>query len=117
MATIIVQESDEAVLDVITLTLEEEGHNVIGFLGQCPIGILQKLKQHLPDIVLIDYWGMCETGRLILDTIKSFSPRIPVIALSCDANISDLAKTVGFTGYIKKPFELVEIHNVLRPLL
>ena len=114
MATIIVQESDEAIIDVITLALEEEGHHTIGLLDQCPFALSQKLRLYIPDIVFLDYRAAYETGIALFRAVKEFSPRLPVIALSCDINISQTAQTVGFSSYIQKPFDLEDLFNKVK---
>ncbi|MGV3545671.1 MAG: response regulator [Pedobacter sp.] len=119
MATIVIQENDSAVLDVLILALQAEGHRSIGLLGSCPLAMSNVVKRNIPDIVLVDYRNRDNVGKTLLAVIKKLKAKLPVIALSCDLNISKIAVQLGFDGFIRKPFDLDEIfetiNNILRP--
>lgn len=117
MATIIIQENDSAVLDVLTQALELKGHLPIPILGSCPIEMTKSVKRHYPDLVLVDYRSYSDTGATLLATIRKISSWLPVMALSCDINISKIAFGMGFTSFLAKPFDLDEFFCKISLLL
>lgn len=117
MATIIVQENDSAVLDVLTQALELKGHLPIPILGSCPIEMTKSVKLHYPDLVLVDYRSTNDSGKNLLAAIRKVSSWLPVMALSCDLNISKVASVMGFNNFLSKPFDLDEFFGKVSLLL
>lgn len=117
MATIIVQENDSAVLDVLTQALQLEGHQPIGILGACPLAMSNTVKRNFPDLVLMDYRNRNGAGTTLLTVVKSLKAKLPVIALSCELNISKIANNLGFDGFLVKPFDLEELFDTIKRYL
>lgn len=117
MATIIIQENDSAVLDVLTQALKLEGHLPIPMLGSCPIEMTKSVKRHYPDLVLVDYRSNNDSGKKLLAAIRKISSWLPVMALSCDLNISKMASVIGFNNFLAKPFDLDEFFGKISLLL
>jgi DNA-binding response OmpR family regulator len=93
MNTIIIQETDRHVLEVLQTALTEENFNVYAM-------------QHCDE----DFMRLIE----IFNRIRMKYPHLPLIALSCNHNINTVAPELGFDGYIPKPFDLDELYRTLR---
>lgn len=117
MATIIIQENDSAVLDVLTMALRLEGHHPIGILGTCPLAMLNTVKRNFPDLVLMDYRNRDNGGTTLLSVVKNLKAKLPVIALSSELNISKIANKLGFDDFIIKPFDLEDLFNTVKRYL
>ena len=117
MATIIIQENDAAILDVIMLALKEAGHNAVGVFTPCTLEFSQKLKECHPDVAMIDFSSAYRTGIEMIETLRAISPNIPIVALSCDLNIDRKASALGFQDFIRKPFDLEDIYIAVNRLL
>jgi len=63
---------------------------------------------------MLDYRLDGESCKLICYQIKSRYPHLPIIALSCNYNIDRLYGKGGFDDYIRKPFDLDLLYQVLR---
>jgi DNA-binding response OmpR family regulator len=113
METIIVQDTDAAILDVLTEALTIEGFSVLP-VQQVDIDFLALVDQHRPHVVMLDYRLKGETCKQICYEIKQRYPHLPVIAMSCNYNIDRLYGENGFDGYIRKPFDLDLLYTVLR---
>src|SRR5690349_7689613 len=113
MKTIIVQDTDPAILDVLSLALDMEGFQVWPVFGHDE-DFLGLIQEHRPHVVVLDYRLDGESCKQICYRIKSQYPHLPVIALSCNYNIDRLYGEGGFDDYIRKPFDLDLLYRVLR---
>jgi len=113
METIIVQDTDKHVLEVLTLALELENFNVYP-LQDCEVNFIELIEQHRPHVVMLDFRIDGKKCMEILQTIKKSYPTLPVIAMSCNNNINTVAHAKGFDGYIEKPFDFDLLYRVLR---
>src|ERR1700744_6328632 len=113
MARIIVQDTDQDILDIICIALELEGFTLLTVLGYDTdfIGLIEHFKPH---VVTLDY-GLAEEECIqICKSIKSAYPKLPVIVLSCNAKVAEIYQKVGFDDYIPKPFDLEQLFYTLR---
>ena len=110
---VLVQDANEAILDVLTLALETEGFNVMPILN-CDDKILELVDEFRPHAVILDYRLSGDACIEICHRIKEKYPHLPVIALSCNINIHEHYAKAGFDAYIPKPFDLDLLYKTLR---
>jgi len=113
METIIVQDTDEAVLDVLTLALQMEGFEVFS-LTDINGNFLDVIDEVRPHVVMLDYKLHGDACIEVCHQIKGKYPHLPVLALSCNSNINQEYRINGFDGYIEKPFDLTLLYKILR---
>ena len=111
--TIIVQETDASVLDILTYALQTEGFNVFPLLD-CGEDFMELIEEVRPHVIVLDYKLNGQRSIEICQLIKVRFPHLPVLALSCNNNINEVFDRFGFDGYIKKPFDLDLLYKVLR---
>jgi DNA-binding response OmpR family regulator len=111
--TIIVQDKDESILDVLRLALEMEGFNVIPVI-HCDEDILDAIDKNRPHVVVLDYKLEGKDCIDICHKIKARYPYVPVIAVSCNVGIDIEYAKNGFDGYIKKPFDLDLLYKIIK---
>ena len=111
--TIIVQETDSDVLDIITYALGEGGFNVYPLLS-CEEDFLDIIEKTKPHVVMLDFKLKGEEATRVLQEIKKKYPHLPVIASSCNSNINEAYDRAGFDDYIPKPFDLEALYFTLR---
>ncbi|SMC59290.1 Response regulator receiver domain-containing protein [Pedobacter africanus] len=114
METILVQDKDDAVLDVLSLALQEEGFEVISVNTCDEKKILELIDQQRPHVVMLDIRMSDQDCIDVCKLIKLKYPHLPVIALSCNNNVHEQYNTNGFDGYIKKPFDLDLLYKIIR---
>lgn len=100
METIIVQETDPAILDVLTLVLTDAGFNVHP-TDHCAPDFLDVIEQTQPHLVVLDYRLDGQQAIDVCFQIKTRFPHLPIIALSCNYNINQDYARHGFDDYIK----------------
>jgi DNA-binding response OmpR family regulator len=116
METIMVQEEDAATLEVLTVALQMEGFQVLG-LTDYSDNALEMIRRHRPKLVLLDCRLSNYSGKQICHWIKSHFRNLPVIALSCDNHIDEHYRELGLDDYLKKPFDLDQLYQVVRKQL
>jgi len=105
---ILVADDDTAILDVMTLMLEDVGYEVISTVdGQT----VRKVLNELPDLVLLDIWMAGFDGREICKQLKrnKKTKHIPIIMISANKDTRDIAKEAGADDFVAKPFEMQEL--------
>lgn len=113
METIIVQDTDKAVLEVLTLALEMENFKVYP-LQDSEANFIELIEKNRPHVVMLDFRIDGKKSLEILKVIKTSYPNLPVIAMSCNNNINTVALASGFDGYIEKPFDFDLLYRILR---
>ncbi|MCD6063327.1 MAG: transcriptional regulator [Flavipsychrobacter sp.] len=107
---VLVAEDDSLIQKTVELKLKKEGFEVIC----CNDGkeALEKIEEHMPDIVLTDMMMPYASGLEIVAKVKSItSKKIPVIVFSTmgQENIVEEAFALGADDYVTKPFSLTEL--------
>ncbi len=108
---VIVAEDDKTIARLIIFKLEKEGFKVIHFSdGE---GVVEKVVDVLPDVVILDVMMPIKDGITILKEIKG-NPKtasVPVIILSARGQEDDVVKAmeIGASDYISKPFSPSEV--------
>ncbi|WP_374951298.1 PleD family two-component system response regulator [Mucilaginibacter sp.] len=115
--TILVIEDDKDIRDTVTYALEQEGYNVISSENS---KILKSLEHHKPDLILLDNWltdwKSDANGQQLSKELKADpnTSHIPVIIVSAVSNIAEIAEAGQSDGYLKKPFDLIELFDVVK---
>lgn len=110
---IIVQEKDEAILDVLKMAMELEGFEVTT-VQNYDLDFLKLIEKARPHLVILDYLLDGRESIQICKHIHENYPHLPVIALSCNSNIHEEYSKQGFDDYIPKPFDLDLLFSVIR---
>jgi DNA-binding response OmpR family regulator len=113
METIVIQETDKDILEVLYAALELEGFSVYA-LGETDEDFLEVIDKARPHVVMLDFRFSGEECKEVCQQIKKRYPHLPVLALSCNSNINELYSKAGFDGYIPKPFDLDQLYSILR---
>ncbi|MES2456293.1 MAG: response regulator [Bacteroidota bacterium] len=113
---VLVQEHDKSILDVLSTALEIENFAVVTVLS-CGDRILELIDRHRPHVVMLDIKLKARDCIEVCHQIKETYPHLPVIALSCNENIEAESAKEGFDSYLKKPFDIEVLYQLLRKYL
>jgi len=114
---VIFADDDEDLLQLVKLKLSAEGLDV----KLCLNGekILSMIRSEKPDVVLLDITMNGNDGRYICKALKSDSETssIPVILISANDNLPQIAFMYGADAYIAKPFNTFTIKQKIESLI
>ncbi len=109
---IMVIEDDTDIRETIVYALQEENYEVI---ASEDARILKQLNHHKPNLILLDNWlsdwKSDANGEQISRQLKSdpATSHIPIIIVSAVSNIKEISEAGLADGYLRKPFDLVEL--------
>lgn len=112
---ILVADDDEAIVEAISMVLEDEGYEVS---SECEGGKLKQLL-NMPDLILLDIWMSGTDGKEIAIFFKSQEStcHIPIIMVSANRDGEAIAKEVGAEGFIAKPFDIDDLIGEIERVL
>jgi two-component system phosphate regulon response regulator PhoB len=114
---ILVIEDDKDIRDTIVYILEEENYEVISSEDS---KILNSLDTYKPDLILLDNWltdwKSDANGQQLSKELKSnpATSHNPVIIISAVSNIKEIAEAGLANGYLRKPFDLAELVEIVK---
>ncbi len=105
---ILIADDDAAILDVLTLFLEDVGYEVEATHDG---GTLQAFKNGYPDLLLLDIWMSGWNGRDICRFLKNqeATRHIPILLVSANKETESIAREAGADDFVSKPFDLDEL--------
>jgi two-component system phosphate regulon response regulator PhoB len=114
---ILVIEDEKDIRDTIVYVLEEQGYEVT---SSEDARILKSLDTIKPDLILLDNWltewKSDANGQQISKELKSnpATSHIPIVIISAVSNIQEIAEAARADDYLKKPFDLNAILNIVK---
>ena len=119
MANVLVVDDDQAILDIVGLWLENEGHSVVQVLdGTLAIN---SLKEQSFDLVITDIIMPNTEGIELIRKIRQSHNDMCIVAISAGgkhgANYLNAAKTMGANKVISKPLDQEKIVSAVEALL
>lgn len=108
-------EDDEAIIDILTLIFYDAGYQVIALKSS------KEAENYLSgdlDLILLDLRlrGSDKSGSAICELFKSRSNmrHIPVLILSAERDIAEIADKCGADGFVQKPFDIDHLLATVR---
>jgi len=114
-ATVLIVEDDPDTREMLGKFLELEGFQVeTAANGQQALDRLE--NGAAPGVIVLDLMMPVMDGWEFAQRLrtKTHLPRIPIIVLSADRNVSNKAAEIGAVGHLAKPFELNDLLDMVR---
>ena len=105
MARILIVDDDPALLRMLSLRLQYEGHTVTE--ANSGLKALASLDHEVPNIMITDLRMPGMDGMDLFAAVHRRFPLMPVLVLTANGTISDAVQAMqrGVFGYVTKPFE------------
>ena len=115
---ILVLDDDKAIIDTISLFLENEDH-IDMFATQDGQAALSYVKKKSPHVVLTDLKMPDITGLEILKSVKKIDKEIEVVIMTAHASTQSAIETMkeGAYDYLIKPFKMIELKSILHKIV
>jgi two-component system chemotaxis response regulator CheY len=118
--TILIVDDSESIREIVSFTLENEGHNVL--IGEDGLDALKHLNKGPIDLILTDLHMPVMNGIEFIKSVRTNADykNVPILFLTTESQTAKKmeAKEAGATGWIIKPFvpaKLIEaINKVMR---
>src|SRR5712675_1414693 len=109
---VMIFDDDTDLLKVCSIVLKAKNYEVFGY-HKCN-DIVQEVKSHSPDVILMDNWIPDTGGVKATQQIKNdvLLKSIPVVFFSANDSVQELAAEAGADFFLRKPFEIDELENV-----
>ena len=110
-------DDDAEVLRTIKRILEKKGHEVFAY--DSAGAALEHLKKETVDLILTDLKMPEMDGIQFLSRAKALRPYVPVILITGFATIETAVSAIkwGAFDYVRKPFEVKKIYEVIEGAL
>ena len=105
-------EDDGDMLEIVSEFMQFEDYQVITDSGK---SMDKKLKQHTFGLILLDENLGGGWGSDLCRNLKSekHTSTIPVVLISAMRNIDEIAEECGADAYIRKPFDIYDVIDVV----
>jgi DNA-binding response OmpR family regulator len=116
---ILAADDDEDILDLVCLTLEQAGHEMIR--ASDGDEALDLARRHHPDVCVLDVVMPSRTGIEVLEALRASddTAAIPILLLTATVNEKDLIPGIEKDSdrYMRKPFSPRELQDRVAALL
>ena len=115
--TILIFDDDANILELCNIILSNAGYRIE--TSETSHDVLEKVAKYNPDVVLMDNWIPNIGGIMATQLLKSSVEykHIPVIYFSANNDVHLLAEKAGADRFISKPFDLIELENIIEQTL
>ena len=106
-------EDNEDIQDIIKLVLEGAGYSVVTSIDS---SLLKEISLHKPDLVILDNQLPDGLGKDFCLGLKSSKETMstPVILISANTHLAEMADYCKADGYLNKPFDISELLSVVQ---
>ena len=111
---ILIFDDNQELLELCTIILEEIGYQIK--TSSTSNEVERQVSDFGPDIIFMDNWLPDVSGVEATRQLKSNSQlrHIPVIYFSANNNIVELAKEAGADDFISKPFDIIDLEDIVK---
>jgi CheY-like chemotaxis protein len=101
------------ILELCTIILEDAGYEIK--TSSTSNDIISQVNAYTPDIIFMDNWLPDVGGIDATKALKSNDnlKHIPVIYFSANNDVKSLAEQAGADGYLSKPFDIIELEDIV----
>lgn len=116
---VLVLEDDDAVMDMVKFGLESRGAQVYGAASLAEVGVLTTLHRNF-DVALVDLSPLGGNYALASKELRAHQPNMPLVLMSGSVSgnaIESGATELSVAAWVRKPFELGELYDILSRVL
>ena len=114
---VLIYDDDIEILKVCKVILEIQKYRV-ETLSSCE-NIIADIEAARPDVILMDLWipriGGEDAIRIMHE--NPVTKHIPVVLFSANDQIERISKRIHANGFLKKPFDIVELQQIIKKFL
>jgi DNA-binding response OmpR family regulator len=114
---IFIVEDDQDILELMQIVIENENFTVKTFMDSEKAEREIELKK--PDLLIMDLYIGGNDGAILVKNLKSAkgTKKMPVIIVSAKNSLEDIAHSCKAEGYLKKPFNIKDLTDLIKQLI
>ncbi len=111
---VFIVEDDDAIFDVMRIVLESERYTVVRFDDSKLF--TEQIIDCNANLILMDiHYKHLHTEKLVEELRKNKQMMtLPIVISSADANLEKLSKKMNISAYLKKPFDMISLINIVK---
>ncbi len=112
MRSVLIIDDEIGVRESLRMILNND---YVVFLAKNAEEVFSQIKEHTPDVILLDIILPDLDGLKVLERIKQNDPNIIVIMITATKTVKTAleAKKIGAYGYMTKPFDIDELRHII----
>ncbi|MHA4895218.1 response regulator [Pedobacter sp. PWIIR3] len=114
MKRICLHEPDAAIFEIVTLTMQEEGYQIRPLLQPDHPKFIFELNKFCPELVIMDFYRDLNASIAWCKSVRSVVAGICIVAFSCNNDIDQTYRSMGFDAYLKKPFDISQMTGLVQ---
>lgn len=113
---ILIFDDDVHIAEIVSFLLDQNEWEVFGFRDCCDI--IARIEMIKPTVIIMDNWLPVNGGVVATHILKAneSSQGIPVIYLTADNQIEELAKEAKANAFLAKPFNIEDLEKLILSL-
>mgnify|MGYP001129422000 FL=1 len=115
MSKVLIVDDEKHIRLLYSEELEEEGYEVA--LASDGSGIVDRIKDEKPDVVVLDIKMVSSNGLDVLQEIRNTFYNLPVILCSAYGSYKVDIKSIAADAYVVKSSDLTELKNKIAQVL
>jgi len=115
MSKVLIVDDEKHIRLLYSEELEEEGYQVA--LASDGSGIVDRIKDEKPDVVVLDIKMVSSNGLDVLQEIRNTYYNLPVILCSAYGSYKVDIKSIAADAYVVKSSDLTELKNKIAQVL
>ncbi len=115
MSKVLIVDDEKHIRLLYSEELEEEGYEVA--LASDGTGILDRIKEEKPDVIVLDIKMVSTNGLDVLQEIRNTYYNLPVILCSAYGSYKVDIKSIAADAYVVKSSDLTELKNKIAQVL
>ena len=118
MASVVIVDDAELFREALKAAFSQEGFEVLGVAADA-MAAIDMVREHEPDLVMLDLLMPGMSGLEVLGTIAKASPRSRIVLLTASESAEDLLSAVkaGASGYLTKDTPLPRLVSAMEDVL
>lgn len=118
MASVLIVDDAELFREALKAAFSQEGFQVVGVAADA-MAAIDMVREHEPDLVMLDLLMPGMSGLEVLGTIAKASPRSRIVLLTASESAEDLLAAVkaGASGYLTKDTPLPRLVSAMEDVL
>jgi DNA-binding response OmpR family regulator len=109
---VLVIDDDPEIREALEIACRMHGYEVL--VANDENEAMEVMTSYEPALVLVDYYGIADNTRTLIQRIKAFDSRVPIVLMTGAQECRKKMTELGLTKHLAKPFSMESLLSVLK---